>query len=200
MGTANPERRDRKKLRHLQSKQHLTKDDLAKITQLETKIQFYDNISHIRSTNVSTPPESSDDDFLEAEFKKHNEYWKQENQRQKEQDIREKEEARIKREKEKADRKREKEARKREEEACELYSGLSDDSRVICGELAKKDYNIPEDIITFLKKSFCKKTHRSLYKKYHPDKNYGKEEYKILAQLIGSHYYLTSSKPTLSPV
>ena len=89
MGTANPERRDRKKLRHLQSKQHLTKDDLAKITQLETKIQFYDNISHIRSTNVSTPPESSDDDFLEAEFKKHNEYWKQENQRQKEQDIRE---------------------------------------------------------------------------------------------------------------
>ena len=95
--SANPERRDRKKLKRLNLKKNKTQEDLSKIKILEAKLNVY-NVRK-KSYTKKQSSQQSEDDILNEAFKENHKYWdnlakekkRQQEEQRKQQEAKEKE-------------------------------------------------------------------------------------------------------------
>jgi hypothetical protein len=169
--SANPERRDRKKLKKLNLKKDKTKEDLSKIKILEAKLNVY-NVRK-KSYTKKQSSQQSEDDILNEAFKENHKYWDnlaKEKKRQQEEEKKRQEEEEKRKQQEEEKRKQE-EQRKEEQRKQEA-----------------KEKELPAEIINFLQKPFDKKIYRTLQKQYHPDKHkYSQEICNRYTQAINAH-------------
>ena len=189
--SANPERRDRKKLKSLLKKIQ-TPENVTKIKILRAKIAVYES----RKKKPQPKKKVPEDDLLEAAFQENKDYWKKERPRQEEEAQRQEERQRQRRrqkveyerqrrEQEEED-ERQRQEQKEEDERARWYRKVvleNNDLKEI-----QKTMVVPEDIIHFMNQSFDKDVYRKLMIKYHPDKQkYSTDVCTQLSQLITSH-------------
>ena len=174
--SANPERRDRKKLKNLNLKKDKTKEDLSKIKILEAKLNVY-NVRK-KSYTKKQSSQQSEDDILNEAFKENHKYWEnlaKEKKRQQEEQRKQQEEYR----KQQEERRKQQEEQMRQQEEQKRQQKLKQEA---------KEKELPTEIINFLQKPFDKKIYRKLQKQYHPDKHkYSQEICNRYTQAINAH-------------